>query len=640
MSQQQKDLVRRLHINTGHPPQDRFLRTLRAAGALPHVLRYVKEEFKCETCSVKRGVDPRRRAQCPRTFSFNKILSIDVFFIPFRNHLEPILNVVCHGTNYQLAQRIESTSGAPSAHATWRALLTTWIRYLGAPSLIITDGGKEFQGRFERGLEQLGILQHVTAPESPWQNSRAERHGGWLKQKLNQELDAGQGVVSTKEDLDELLAALVSAKNRWFNHGGYTPTQMVFGELPRVPGELLSSDETGLPVLSDAFHDPAGMDEAATEFKQRHRVRERARQLAMEETSREAVKRAVRAAPHVCRHWAVGQWVYVFRRGRSGDSLHPTSRWVGPGVIVTQTSSVIWVAMRTRLWRCSPEQLRAAFPSEVLGRQLASDPQLGELLRKVISGNQAGAVDVTKELPPTENDHLAPIDRESHEAGIPVKVEARERELGDSPPPLEPPQAFRDPIAVPPGLERRLGTIPEEALARDGVVPSRRSFVQEPAQEPETSDMISGPRQTPEAANGIPGNPTEEASPEADSEPDGPHRPHKAARLDHQENGEVSARAPGTPIRRLLQAVQRGRDLTARGSDEQPSRSRSRTPEPDRELFSGTSPTSETPPGFPTRTTAAGHSWPAEATRWTSRSFRPRRRLSSMPATRSSGTPS
>ena len=372
-----------------------------------------------------------------------------MFFISFRNHLEPILNVVCHGTNYQLAQRIESSSGAPTAHATWRALLTTWIRYLGAPNLIITDGGKEFQGRFERGLEQLGILQHVTAPESPWQNSRAERHGGWLKQKLTQELDSGQGIVSSKEDLDELLASLVSAKNRWFNHGGYTPTQMVFGELPRVPGELLTSDETGLPVLNDAFHDPAGMDEVATEFKHRHQIRERARQLAMAETSKEVVKRAAKAAPHVNRNWATGQWVYVFRRGRASDGLHPTSRWVGPGIVVMPTPSIIWVAMRTRLWRCSPEQLRAAFPSEVLGRQIASDPQLGELLRKVVSGSHAGAVDITKEGPPDNQDHLAPVEAGPPDAGLPVDQEDEGRSVEPALP--EPPQAPRTPLEVPPG---------------------------------------------------------------------------------------------------------------------------------------------------------------------------------------------
>ena len=81
---------------------------------------------------------------------------------------------------------------------------TTCACHLGTP---ISDGGEELQGRFERGLEQLGVLHHVTAPESPWQNFRAERHGGWLKQRLAQELDSGQGIATNHDDLDELLAS-------------------------------------------------------------------------------------------------------------------------------------------------------------------------------------------------------------------------------------------------------------------------------------------------------------------------------------------------------------------------------------------------------------------------------------------------
>ncbi|CAE7692773.1 unnamed protein product, partial [Symbiodinium microadriaticum] len=120
--------------------------------------------------------------------------------------------------------------------------------------MVITEGGKEFQGRFERGVEPLGTLHHVTAPGSPWQNSRAERHGGWLKQRMIQELESRQSVIENLEDLDELLAATTAAKNRWFCSGGYTPVQLVFGEMPRVPGELLSdnpssSDDRVIPLV-------------------------------------------------------------------------------------------------------------------------------------------------------------------------------------------------------------------------------------------------------------------------------------------------------------------------------------------------------------------------------------------------------
>ena len=50
LTEAQKRLVKRIHINTGHPPRDRLLRALRAAGALPQILKYVQQEFSCEDC--------------------------------------------------------------------------------------------------------------------------------------------------------------------------------------------------------------------------------------------------------------------------------------------------------------------------------------------------------------------------------------------------------------------------------------------------------------------------------------------------------------------------------------------------------------------------------------------------------------
>lgn len=63
--------------------------------------------------------------------------------------------------------------------------------------------------------------------------------------------------------------------------------------------------------------------------------------------------------------------------------------------------------MRTRLWRCAPEQLRAALPSEVLGKDIASSPGLAELLRQVNSGTYKGAVDITKERFPSDGETAA-----------------------------------------------------------------------------------------------------------------------------------------------------------------------------------------------------------------------------------------
>ena len=164
------------------------------------------------------------------------------------------------------------------------------MRFLGPPSLVINDGGSELRGAFERGLEQLGTLQHVTIPESPWQNSKSERHGGWVKERLQREVNSGRCTFSSLEELDEFLAAVSAAKNRWFCQGGYSPVQLVFGEAPRVPAELLSDDAGGLTTLADAYHDPAGLDEHAAEFRRRLEIRGAAQRAAMMESSKEAIK--------------------------------------------------------------------------------------------------------------------------------------------------------------------------------------------------------------------------------------------------------------------------------------------------------------------------------------------------------------
>ena len=234
VTESQKRMVLKVHVNTGHPPQEQFLRMMRAGGAHSHVLKYIKEEFQCEQCALKNRPDNRRRAHCPRSFAFNRVVSIDVLYIKFQQKSIPILNMVCTGSNYQIAQRLPvpegHTGAAPSSEVTWRQFLQTWIRFFGPPAMLVCDSGNEFKGRFERGCESQGILQHVILPECPWQNSKAERHGGWLKEKLDKEVNSGSCTFTSLLELDEFLTYITAAKNRWFSRSGYTPAALVFGQ--------------------------------------------------------------------------------------------------------------------------------------------------------------------------------------------------------------------------------------------------------------------------------------------------------------------------------------------------------------------------------------------------------------------------
>ena len=441
----QKGLVKRVHNNLGHPSRDQFLRALRASGALAQVLHYVKTAFRCSACEALARPTASRRAALPRTFALNRIIAVDLFFVAFQSRQIPFLNVVDHGTNFQLVAALPFSEG-PTAAATWAVFARLWLRIFGPPEILISDGGPEFRGEFERHLEQQGSFHHVTDADSPWQNGRCERHGGWMKDLLQKGVE--EGLVSTAEELDLLACEAAACKNRYFNRGGFSPYQLVFGTAPRLPHDLLADgflDRVGAEDLKEPATDA---DTAAAQFARQHSLRQEARRLLFEHAERTRVASATKAAPHRDRSFTPGQWVYVWRRCPPASGRKPygfqRDRWVGPGLVVQQYRTTVWVAMRGRLWKCSSEQLRFASHEEALGAQFLEDPDLAELLRKVGTGATRSGVEVGREGPPPAEAWDQGVDRQEEGAGErthPVQPD----------PPQETGPVYREP---PPGLRR------------------------------------------------------------------------------------------------------------------------------------------------------------------------------------------
>ena len=143
-----------------------------------------------------------------------------------REHL--VLNIICHGTSFQVAARLrDATSGEA-----WRVFAETWLRFFHSPEIVITDGGTEFLGEFGRKAESQGIYQHVCDADSPWQNGKAERHGGLLKEVLDKAIEGE--VITSVEELDLLLATVTADKNRYSHRGGFSFYQLAFKN-PRLP---------------------------------------------------------------------------------------------------------------------------------------------------------------------------------------------------------------------------------------------------------------------------------------------------------------------------------------------------------------------------------------------------------------------
>ncbi|CAK0864783.1 unnamed protein product, partial [Prorocentrum cordatum] len=328
-----KRMIHKVHVNLAHPHKDVFLKILKAAQAKPEVLRYVRDEFTCGDCQAHSRTAASRPAAVPKTFEFNKIIALDTFFLTFKDQQLAFLNVICHGTNFQVVELYDGT-----ALGAWRAFMRAWVRPFGPPVFAITDGGPEFKGQFERGVEHLGIFHHITDSESPWQNGRAERHGGWVKEILFKASETT--LVTTVPELETLVHEVTAAKNRYLHRGGFTPYQLVFGINPRIPSDILADDPIQVVGVEDLSPGSWDRDTASAEFARRDAIRRHARKELFESSSLKKLASAVKAPTHRDKHFVPGQWVYVWRRAPKGGQKTyalQMDRWrehIGPFVAI------------------------------------------------------------------------------------------------------------------------------------------------------------------------------------------------------------------------------------------------------------------------------------------------------------------
>ena len=486
LSEEQIKKVMRVHVNLGHISKDQMLTLFRAAGAKDTVMEFIKNKFKCSQCDQQRRPVERKRATLPRTFAFNRQVAIDIFYVSFQGRTLAFLNTICLGTNLQQVMWIrESEGGTPSSKLVWRAFSQMWLRPFGVPEALLCDGGTEFKDAFERGLEQIGTMQVICDATSPWQNGRVERHGGWVKEKAEQELSSGGNFITNAEDLENMLIYLVCHKNRWFNKGGYSPYQLVFGQNPSIPSDLLGDRPQDL-AWQDIEADPLDQDTAAAEFSRTHRIRQRARELCVQHNSKEKIRLSSSQRCHVQRNWSVGQWVYVWRRAAGSGQGHITrSRWIGPGIVILQSGHTVFVSMRARLWRCNSDQLREANHYEAVGGELGRVNELQDLIRQG-HRSKAGAIDVASEGSPPAEAELHPLPQ-----GHPqIASEIQESSVRAETPLFEQPDQPQELPRLPgqgQSLRNILAPIPEDhevEQRRQSVQSSLRSLP-EPLEEPD-----------------------------------------------------------------------------------------------------------------------------------------------------------
>ena len=123
-----------------------------------------------------------------------------------------------------------------------------WIRPYGAPLKILLDQDGCFQGEMWEYLVRAGIEVEYVPAEAHCKLGKAERNNAIFREVLNRAADATG--ASNAEEMREAVDSCIHAVNSTPRTRGMSPYACVFGQIPRVPGELLA-DEHGLAVDVD-----------------------------------------------------------------------------------------------------------------------------------------------------------------------------------------------------------------------------------------------------------------------------------------------------------------------------------------------------------------------------------------------------
>eukprot|EP00971_Amphidinium_carterae_P122614 2427689-Amphidinium_carterae.1 len=346
---EQKSVIRRMHVNLGHPPNNELLRALRLAKVRPGLRLWVKNKFYCEECHLNKKPALKRPSMLPRAYTFNIVLGIDCLEMKVGSLSgEHYLNMICWGTRLQAVVRIGVTL---TAEAVLNQFLKSWVMVYGWPEQIICDQGSEFKGRFRDFVEWAGTLVHCTDSRSPHQNGRTERAGGLVKEQVqlvHEECD-----LLSHDELEWAVYHSVSARNAFVDRSGFSAHQRVFGTTLRFPRDMVSDDNISA-------------DQLAVSTRVDHMRAQDVRTASLAALFRlEAKTRLARAARAKSRNNVLlpaGTWVFLLRRSALGRSWRE-----GPGLIIATSGTSAWISRHGEILKVAQEMLRSATSEELRG---------------------------------------------------------------------------------------------------------------------------------------------------------------------------------------------------------------------------------------------------------------------------------
>ena len=281
MTKELKSSLARLHVNMGHASREELVRILAASNNLNSKVIAGLDALRCGSCiRLKQPKKPPTSSTAIATKHsgfFGENLESDIVYMRIMTgEAIPVVGILCGFTNYHCAKTL--TDRNPETML--KAFKEIWYKPLGLPMSVTVDPDGAYLSAMQEWHSQHGINYIVIPAEEHWRLGKIERRNAILRTICEKMID--EHGVSTRENLEDILAAALFALNSSTYTHGRSPFQCVFGRVPRPIGDLVS-DPNSLVVSYNADQ----------HLLQPELLRAEAITNLMQVTSQQAVKRAI-----------------------------------------------------------------------------------------------------------------------------------------------------------------------------------------------------------------------------------------------------------------------------------------------------------------------------------------------------------
>lgn len=139
LSSEDQGLIRKLHVNLGHPTSEKLARHLREHNSQPEIVEGARD-YLCASCAERSKPQLSTPGTLKDATEFNEQISLDAFeFTSKSGYTAHVLHMIDESTRFHIGQRCQ-----PSCSQFIEIIKQNWIQWAGAPARIAHDQGGEF----------------------------------------------------------------------------------------------------------------------------------------------------------------------------------------------------------------------------------------------------------------------------------------------------------------------------------------------------------------------------------------------------------------------------------------------------------------------------------------------------------------